>query len=358
MISDASHRQVIEKFSFIYTLTLSGTSDRDCTTRTQHTNRQTATEEGKPEPERDLQSDLMAALTPSATPASQVDEPTSSLVASNITSNIDTQWYQTDSPSDNYSLDLSEIIKFSETEAKIDNSRQGNYLGKILFALACGYLILALWWLFGSRSGQFFAMLSQKQQIYLTKSDAEFIEYMERSLATIDREHRANHSQKAQTQGKSEEIVYLPVYTPAPATPPHQTIPSVPEGSIATFSIPTIPQPAATPEPSPPYPSVAKIPAPPPLPPPTPLPTPAPPESSPAATTSVPQPTIKQTLVGIVELGDNKSAALFQAQGITKQIWLGEEINDSGWVLESVSEQTAKISYQGKIRSLRVGETF
>jgi hypothetical protein len=62
-------------------------------------------------------------------------------------------------------------------------------------------------------------------------------------------------------------------------------------------------------------------------------------------------------LSGILELGQ-QSAALFEINGTTKRIWLGEQIDNTGWILESVSNREAKVSYQGKTRSVSVGEKF
>ena len=59
-----------------------------------------------------------------------------------------------------------------------------------------------------------------------------------------------------------------------------------------------------------------------------------------------------------MELGENKSAALVQVKGQTKRVWLGERINNDGWILESVGNETANITYQGQIRSISVGEVF
>ena len=145
---------------------------------------------------------------------------------------------------------------------------------------------------------------------------------------------------RIQPQSESQ-VVYVPVYTPAspkPAPPQLSTI--------------TIPEPTPIPLPPPP------ITAPPSLSESKPVTqAPAPQQAEPVVATAISQPAIKHTLIGILELGD-KSAALFKVRGTTKRIWLGEEIDNSGWILESISNQTVKISYQGEMRSLSVGETF
>ncbi|MGF1540648.1 MAG: hypothetical protein ACFCU5_09390 [Pleurocapsa sp.] len=318
MLRDASHQQVIEKFSFIYTLTLSDTVDSSDSEITE-----------------ELIVDHYQFLERSPSKQqNKINSQSSSLVTT--ASVINHQEDRTNAKSD-----LAEIVKFFPADGQSDRPNpqaKANYLGKILFIFACGYLIFVFWWLLDSQSGRLLAFLTGKKQVFISQSDAEFIDYAERSLAAIDRKIQAN--QKEDTSSESQ-VVYVPVYSPATPTP---TAPQLPDIS------PT--------PPPPPLPDLAKIPTPPPLPEPTPLPQAAPPpEEKSVVATSVNKPATKHTLIGILELGD-KSAALFNIEGMTKRIWLGEEIDNSGWILESVNNQQAKINYQGKIRSLSVGETF
>jgi Tfp pilus assembly protein PilP len=60
------------------------------------------------------------------------------------------------------------------------------------------------------------------------------------------------------------------------------------------------------------------------------------------------------SLVGLMESGD-KSAALFEINGVTQRINLGEEIGVSGWNLLSISDQQAVVSKRGEIHSIYVG---
>ncbi|MEN9870331.1 MAG: hypothetical protein RLZZ171_1319, partial [Cyanobacteriota bacterium] len=100
------------------------------------------------------------------------------------------------------------------------------------------------------------------------------------------------------------------------------------------------------------------IPAPPPLPAPTPI-TDHADNSAPSNQVAIaPKPNINHTLMGVLELGGDRSAALVKVQGQTRRVWLGEEINNDGWILESIANQQANISYQGEVRSISVGETF
>jgi Tfp pilus assembly protein PilP len=61
--------------------------------------------------------------------------------------------------------------------------------------------------------------------------------------------------------------------------------------------------------------------------------------------------------VGLLELG-NRSAALFEINGITQRINIGETIGTSGWTLVSVANQEAVVRRNGEVRSVYVGQKF
>ncbi len=65
----------------------------------------------------------------------------------------------------------------------------------------------------------------------------------------------------------------------------------------------------------------------------------------------------RHTLVGLLELGEN-SAALFEINGITQRINIGEGIGTSGWTLVSVANQEAMVRRNGEVRSVFVGQKF
>ena len=332
MLRDASHQQVIEKFSFIHSLTLSGELDEAQLLDAENIDTDRIVADPIPQARQES-----LGLSPVETASA-----TSSMVASPAaTSTIDTQWYQLEPNFNSYNLNLSEIVRFADCKSQADNysPQKPNYLGKILFALSCSYFIFAWWWLFGHQGGKIFAMLTGGQQISISKSDADFIDYMERSLSTIDRQAQANKK----NSDADDEIVYVPVYTKTTTVP----VP-LPDNNPSPIS-----QPQPTPAPLP----VTQIPAPPPLPAPTPLADTPSPQETPVIAPAIAQPAIDHTLIGILESGD-KSAALFKVKGATERIWLSEEIGNSGWILESVANQKAQISYQGQVRSVVVGETF
>ncbi|BBD59351.1 hypothetical protein NIES2109_21340 [Nostoc sp. HK-01] len=61
------------------------------------------------------------------------------------------------------------------------------------------------------------------------------------------------------------------------------------------------------------------------------------------------------TLEGVLELG-NKSAALFQVDGVTRRINIGESIGTSGWTLVEVNNGEAIIRRNGEVRSIYTGQ--
>ncbi|GGA02608.1 hypothetical protein [Okeania sp. KiyG1] len=63
------------------------------------------------------------------------------------------------------------------------------------------------------------------------------------------------------------------------------------------------------------------------------------------------------TLVGILELGE-RSAALFEVEGVARRIYVGENIGGSGWTLVNVANQEAVIRRNGQVRSVFVGQQF
>jgi hypothetical protein len=231
------------------------------------------------------------------------------------------------------------------------------YLDKIFFLVACGYLLFVAWWLIEGQNGKIplFSWLKHYSEPQLSASDANFLDYMERSLAVIDRKTEANQQQQTTdhslTAELASQIVYVPVYNAihAVAPSPVATV-STPDSN----ELPSPPPPASvTPKPVPLPEAItatttAELPPPPP---------PSAPVSSSASTNSVSSSVADYTLVGLLELGE-KSAALFTVKGTTQRIWLGEKIDNTGWTLEAIANQKAQIRNQGQVRSLSIGEQF
>ena len=78
------------------------------------------------------------------------------------------------------------------------------------------------------------------------------------------------------------------------------------------------------------------------------------PPSAPAAGTAS---ISAHTLVGILELGD-RSAALFEVDGVARRIYVGESIGASGWTLAEIKNQEAVIRKGGDVRSVFIGQKF
>ena len=154
----------------------------------------------------------------------------------------------------------------------------------------------------------------------------------------------------AQVPSTVLDRVYIPVYpnTPGLAAPP----------SAVASSLPGVLNPA------PPLMAAGNVP-------PAPVAAPAPLAAAPVAAPSqntptaqkpavapVPQPsTVTHSLVGILELGD-QSAALFQVNGVTRRVHLGEAIGSAGWMLVEVGNQEAIIRRNGEVRSIYIGQNF
>lgn len=242
------------------------------------------------------------------------------------------------------------------------------------------------------------------QQSQVSEADAQFANYMLRSLEVIDNKNKAKqqatippgataanptapasaNSPQADTPPQRViERVYIPVYPPQnPGTPVAPSAGARPP--VPTFSAPAPssgtkpPSPApgarsAAPSPSPAAKRAAPSPAPaakpaapvspqaaapttlpvlpalPPLPPSVIVPT--------APVTQLPTSANKHTLVGVLEHGES-SAALFNAGGVTRYIFVGEAIGDSGWTLVSIANQEAMIRRNGEVRSVYAGQSF
>lgn len=199
-----------------------------------------------------------------------------------------------------------------------------------------------------------------------TPADAEFLSYMERSLEAIERkvaerqqlenalppiasrpttgaETGAGLNSGLVASGPSPvlERVYVPVYQPpqvfgsSAVAPPSIVPPSV---NSTADDLPTI--------------TVA------PFPPAVPSITGSPPASTrPADIPNIAPPSAPHVLVGVLELGD-RSAALFEINGTTQRIYVGESIGSSGWTLVSVKNQEAIVRRNGEVRSIYVGQRF
>ena len=357
MSQDKHQQQVIEKFSFIYTLTRSHSINK--TTKKLEEKVSVDINEVSDSDNTKQGNEIIhsSSSSESVTLSSILGFP-------NIADTNGSGLCVLESPSSDYSLDFEEL-ELSAPENQ-SNPFIIRHLGKIVFTLSFGYLIFVAWWLAGhSYYGQIFPFSVLRQLIngseqQISADDLEFIDYMERSLANIERQEEAELS-NSDTQQEDSQVVYVPVYNVTNPTANYPTLsPSIynlpPLSDINNPPLPLIPPPPPveipTPTFSPPSASIN-----------TTTKTELSPSSSSSSqdtkitSNSVTSPVKNYTLIGIFELGE-RSAALFKADGVTKRIWVGDKVDNTGWILDSVTNQQAKITRQGEIRSLSVGEKF
>ena len=347
--------QVIEKFSFIYTLTHSRDKNTQQLAKKVSVDIQKCPNKARDKPCHEL------------VPSSESDSVTLSSILGfpTFTAGNEASLSLADEPIYNDSLYLSEHLELSAEE---NPSRWFifRHLGKILFAVSSGYFVFVTWWLTcHNYYGKLFPFSALRAIINISEeqisaADLEFIDYMERSLASIELQQETESS-NADDRAENSEVVYVPVYNLNDADPVSKTNSSeitFPLNSSVSNSLP-----------------IPVIPPPPPMEVPTknfssssmnadknttaisPSTAPSSPAKTNTSSNSTPSPAIDSTLLGIVELGD-KSAALVKVNGVTKRIWVGEKLDNNGWILDSVANQKAKIINQGTVRYISVGEKF
>ncbi|MEM9904572.1 MAG: hypothetical protein AAF921_06075 [Cyanobacteria bacterium P01_D01_bin.44] len=131
------------------------------------------------------------------------------------------------------------------------------------------------------------------------------------------------------------ERVFVPVFQPSQQT--------------AVQSLPTLPAPGAA------APATAGNAAP--------LPTLAPQTGTPQATApqrgTIPNisPVNTHVLVGVLELGE-RSAALFEINGASQRVYVGENIGASGWTIVSIANEEIVVRRNGEVRSVYIGQQF
>lgn len=177
------------------------------------------------------------------------------------------------------------------------------------------------------------------------QSDEEFLAYLQRSLDVIS-------AKVEQGELGNTATSQMPIGAAVPAPP---MLPPLGAGgtvgSLGTGPVNVIERvyvPYQTTQPQQP---VATAPAPVPQPSAT-----APTPVAPAAPPPVAANPI-HTLVGILELGD-RSAALFEINGVSQRVYIGERVGSSGWSLVSVSNEEAVIRRNGDVRSIFIGQRF
>lgn len=62
-------------------------------------------------------------------------------------------------------------------------------------------------------------------------------------------------------------------------------------------------------------------------------------------------------LVGVLELGD-RSAALFEVDGSSQRVYIGETVGASGWSIVSIGDEEVVVRRNGEVRSIYIGQQF
>ncbi len=163
--------------------------------------------------------------------------------------------------------------------------------------------------------------------------EVAFGEYLQRSLRMISGERLA------QTDSQSPGVV---AKAPAPATQP-----SGRPGVIERVFVPLL-QPGSRTTQSPVAATTPSLPAPNPA-----------AAGSQGSSTTVPNIATASTyeLVGVLELGD-RSAALFEVNGTSQRIYIGETIGSSGWSVVSIENEEVVVRRNGEVRSIYIGQQF
>ncbi|MFM7470378.1 MAG: hypothetical protein ACKO5P_02540 [Nodosilinea sp.] len=222
------------------------------------------------------------------------------------------------------------------TPAAAAKSRWGRFLDHFLL-LSTGLSLLGLLIFFWMHQRQATLQVAggaaTQPTTAVSQADAEFVQYLQRSLEVI---------------GKKAEQIKASGQVPIQAAP--GDLPLVPPLGLTNGAAPAggpinvierIYIPYQAPGSAPVSPSSQAI--------------------SPTATTSATSPTptpgVSHVLVGVLELGD-RSAALFDINGIPQRVYIGEAIGSAGWSLVSVSREEVRIRRNGEVRSIYIGQEF
>jgi hypothetical protein len=278
---------------------------------------------------------------------------------------ISNSWYSWDTFNHgNSHLTTVIVVPESEVKKQLNKPSFNYYLDRILLIAAGGYFCFICWWLFLAKNAMFPLTFLSRQEETISQADAEFINYMEQSLEVMERQVT---DKKSSSANQTAEVVYVPVYTPSSDTStnnsPQKNNPSFPQAQ--SNNLPLLPPPPPLNQLAAMNPPLSAIPIKPTTPPLESVKTKTTPVNTTPQTVATPEivattnvtPNLDRVLVGVMELNES-SAALFKINGVTQRIWLGDKINNTDWVLESVANQKVIVSREGKSLTLNVGESF
>ncbi|MEM1308574.1 MAG: hypothetical protein AAGF98_03560 [Cyanobacteria bacterium P01_H01_bin.153] len=190
------------------------------------------------------------------------------------------------------------------------------------------------------------APLSTPTDVSTTAGNSEFLEYLRRSLDVIAQSSTntsttaANVGEVALPLGSNGSVGLPPIAnnTLPPSVP--GGLPTAP-GSVNVIERVYVPYPSS---------QTAAVPAT------SGASTPANGATSAAGSTTAAVPDA-HTLLGVLELGD-RSAALFEIEGVPQRVYIGERVGTSGWSLVSVANEEAVVRRNGEVRTLYIGQQF
>ncbi|MGB3136227.1 MAG: hypothetical protein WBG38_18555 [Nodosilinea sp.] len=224
-------------------------------------------------------------------------------------------------------------------------TRFGKLFDRMLLAITALSLLGVGGLLWFGQQGNRFTLGRSPAETAAQQSDEEFLAYLQRSIEVISSKVERSELNNATAAGQvpAGTVPALPMLPPLGAG---GTVGSLGTGSVNVIERVYVPyqtaqQPAVTPVPVPQPGVTAPAPAAP----------AAPAPSSPAAANPI------HALVGILELGE-RSAALFEIDGVSQRVYIGERVGSSGWSLVSVSNEEVVIRRNGDVRSIFIGQRF
>ncbi|MBD2460497.1 hypothetical protein H6G89_05510 [Oscillatoria sp. FACHB-1407] len=248
--------------------------------------------------------------------------------------------------------DLDSLALAIATETETHRNHSTRSVDRVLMVAACASLAAtaALWFAFHNRLPQPIASETPASpgDTAAAGADKEFQEYMRRSLEAIERRAETNE----QTASASSTVPPSATNLPS-VNVPGNPIPGGTAGVPERVYIPVYQPPQASA-----LPGVAVSP----LPPNATVTVPAAPQTAvataPRAVPNISSANANHVLVGLLELDGDRSAALFEINGTTQRIRIGEGVGSSGWTLVSVNNGEAIVRRNGEVRSIFVGQSF
>ncbi|MEM8640807.1 MAG: hypothetical protein AAGG51_18610 [Cyanobacteria bacterium P01_G01_bin.54] len=260
------------------------------------------------------------------------------------------------------------------THLRAWRTRLWQHLDKVCFGIACVSLGGAVVWLVQQERLVLSSMAVSVNRPFETNAvvpplsveDAQFTQYMLRSLRVIDQYPsqtplvaRAAPARSGKDEDRTVataspqiiERIYIPVYAPQTpnSTANSATLPPTDQRETTSRDSASTAVPAApdlAPEPTArrselPPPNLDTIPS----------------LESVAPLPSLPSEVVVHSFAGIIQAGD-RTTVLFTVDGKTQRIAPGEAIGSSGWTLVSADGQTAVIRRNGEVRSVYNGQRF